>query len=132
MGEQLAFCLEAGIPPLGGERGELSCEAREGLGTALCVAARFREVAADDEAAAGGPLPEPHLLHLEMLLDAAVAPGAGEGVEVVPALAELLAEEVVAAPALEVVAVLLRGKAPVADPERRGAAARSRARRGPF
>jgi hypothetical protein len=90
---------------------------RERPRAAELVAAGLVEVAADCEAAAQLAVADPHLLDLEALLDHAVAALACERGPVLRALAQLLAEDVVTAGALQVGAVLRRGEARVADPD---------------
>ena len=92
-------------------------QAGERLLAVELVAARLLEVAADDEASARLALPDPHLLDVQALVDDPVAALAGERRAVLRSLAQLLAEDVVAAGALQVGAVLRRGEAGVGDPD---------------
>ena len=97
--------------------GELVGDPGERLGAAGGVAVGLVLVAADDEPPARLALADPHLLDLQVVADGAVAARAGERLQVRASGAELLAEDVVAASALQVAAVLLGSEAGINDPE---------------
>ena len=92
-----------GIAPLAVDDGQLHLQAFLGRLTAGPIPLRLPQVAADHKAA----LPDQHLLDLEVVRHLRVAARPGQGVQVVDPLAQLLAEEDVAAGLLQLGAVLL-------------------------